>query len=270
MSDIITTKFDDGYVLFADSTSSDTWQIVEGLVGQLPLIIADPPYGNIVKEKWDKTNMSDDDFAEWMRLWTELWTNSLLPGGAFYVWGGIGKPNFRPFFKYIPLVESHSKLELANLITWSKKRAVGHNNNYLFTREECAYFINGSMKKPRTFNVSLLDELRGYAGYDPAHPAKSEYYRRTNVWRDITEIFRGKIHPTQKAQRLHEVIIEVHTNIGDWVLDPFAGCGTTAMAARKLGRKFIVIENEQKMFDLICSRLDGTHKPQKSTRVHHT
>ncbi len=232
---------------------------VRQLIGDVPLIIADPPYGNIVSEKWDRVDATDDDFCNWMVAWTSNWADKcLLPGGAFYVWGGVGKPGFRPFLKYLCDIErSGSKLELANLITWSKKRAYGVQNNYLWTREECAYFVNGNAKKPRTFHVPLLDTKRGYAGYNKKYPAKSEFYRRTNVWTDINELFRGKVHPTQKAQRVIEVPIEVHTDPGECVIDPFAGSGTTAMACRKLGRRFVVIENDEKIFDGMVERLRG-------------
>ena len=102
----------------------------------------------------------------------------------------------------------------------------------------------GDRKKPRAFNIPLLDQKRGYAGYNAKYPAKSEYLRRTSVWTDITEIFRGKEHPTQKQQRLHEVMIETSSLFGDWVIDPFAGYGTTGFAARTLGRSFVLIEND--------------------------
>lgn len=87
------------------------------------------------------------------------------------------------------------------------------------------------------------------------YPAKSEYKRRTNVWMDITEILRGKLHTAQKPERLHEIIIETHTKPGEWVLDPFAGSGTTGLAARKLGRKFILVEADRKSFELCLRRL---------------
>lgn len=248
-------QFSDGVAICGDSTSLETCKEAVFFCHKFPLIIADPPYGNIVDESWDKVAGSDVDFVKWMISWTNLWKCTLDVNGAFYVWGGTGKPGFRPFLRYVVDVESRD-FQLANLITWSKKRAYGVKHNYLFTREELAYFINGpDVKKPRTFNIPLLDTKRGYAGYNAKYPAKSEYYRRTNVWMDITEIMQGKLHPTQKPQRTSEVIIETHTNPGEWVLDPFAGAGTTAFAARTLGRRFVVIENNQEYFDSMVERL---------------
>lgn len=253
---MIIEEFNDGYAIYADSTDKATMTKVHELVGNIGLIIADPPYGNIVNEKWDKVKTSDSDFANWMSSWTRDWANTILiPGGAFYVWGGIGIPAFRPFLKYVVDVEELGKFELANLITWKKKRAYGLSHNYLFVREECAYFINGNAKKPAKFNIPFLEEKRGYEGYNKKYPAKSEFYRRTNVWTDITEIMRGKSHPTQKALKLCEIMIEIHTDLGDYVLDPFSGGGTTAFAARKLGRKFVIIESDKEYFDKTVTEL---------------
>lgn len=241
--------FPDGYAILGDCTSLEVRMKAFELIDKVGLIIADPPYGNIVAEGWDKVKTSDDVFASWMKSWTLNWASNLLPGGAFYVWGGIGIPGFRPFLKYLPQAEVLGYFELANLITWKKKRAYGLTHNYLFTREECAYFTNGPAKKPRKFNIPLLDTKRGYAGYNAKYPAKSEFYRRTNVWTDITEIMRGKLHPTQKTQKLHEIMIEIHTDPGEYVIDPFGGACTTAFAARKLGRKFLVVEKDENYFN---------------------
>jgi len=255
--DITVEDFGDGYAILGDSTDPNLIRYVrDNLVSSSGLIVTDPPYGNIVNEKWDKVKIKDTDFSEWMIGWTKEWSDNLLDeGGAFYVWGGIGTPLFRPFLRYMHDVEVRGKFELANLITWKKRRGYGVQNNYLFTREECAYFIKGNAKKPKKFNIPLLDEKRGYAGYNPKYPAKSEYFRRSNVWTDINEIFQGKVHPTQKAQKLIEVVIEVHTDPGEWVIDPFAGGGTSAFAARKLGRKFLIVEREKEYFETLVKNL---------------
>lgn len=201
----------------------------------IPLIITDPPYGNIVNTKWDKEWDIDD---QWKL--TDLIATLLIPGGTAYVWGGIGKPKNRIFFQWLSLLEKiHSDLILWDVITWSKKRAYGTDKRYLFTREECAMITKG---KPLIFNIPLLDEKRGYDGYNPDYPAKSEYKRRTNVWTDITELFKNKIHPCEKPSILAEIMIKTSSNVGDEVVDFFAGSGSTGVAAKKLKRNYTLYE----------------------------
>lgn len=67
-----------------------------------------------------------------------------------------------------------------------------------------------------------------------------------DVWTDISHI-RGNNtellgYPTQKPLKLLERIIRASSNHGDVVLDPFCGCGTTVVAAQKLGRRWIGID----------------------------
>jgi DNA modification methylase len=208
------------------------------------LLIADPPYGGIVSDEWDKNWTSED----YIKL-AELCEVFLCYGGSAYVWGGVGTKHNRQFFKFLAEVEEKTSLTLKNVITWNKKRAYGKKDDYLFTREEVAWLVKGD--KPLIFNIPLLNEKRGYEGYNKKYPAKSEFKRRTNVWTDITEIFRGKTHKCEKPQRLSEIMIETHTNPGDVVLDLFAGSANVSKAAVKLGRKFVFVEGNKDTFDKI-------------------
>jgi site-specific DNA-methyltransferase (adenine-specific) len=225
------------------------------ITGKFPLVIADPPYGNILDVSWDRIGDDARMWSEWMLGWTYELQSMMHDNGALYLWGGIGKPYYRPLYKYLSEVEGRTDFQIANHITWSKKRGYGTSNNYLFTREELIYMTLGSMKKPRMFEVPYLDVLRGYDGYNKKYPAKSPYYRRTNVWMDITELLRGKIHPAEKPLKLSEIMVQVHTKPGEWVLEPFAGSGSAALAAKNLGRKFVVVENDEKSFDAMVERL---------------
>ena len=170
----------------------------------------------MVSNDWDKGITADD----YMR-WTNDCLTYLAKGASLYMWGGIGKPHNRIFFEWLSKVEDETSMTLRNLITWKKRRAYGKKDDYLFTREECAWLVNG--EKPKTFNIPLLNEERGYAGFNPDYPAKSKFLRRTNVWTDINELFKGKEHVAQKPERLAEIMIETHTRKGDIVMDPFAG-----------------------------------------------
>jgi DNA modification methylase len=63
-------------------------------------------------------------------------------------------------------------------------------------------------------------------------------------------------HPTQKPLSLIKELIEKHSNVGDLVLDSFAGTGTTAHACLISGRNFIVIEKDDKYYDFIIDRIN--------------
>ncbi len=71
---------------------------------------------------------------------------------------------------------------------------------------------------------------------------------------------RKKLHPTQKPAEIMERFIRLSTKVGDVVLDPFLGSGTTAVAAQRLGRKYIGIENNEKFYAVAESRLKEEEK----------
>lgn len=64
-----------------------------------------------------------------------------------------------------------------------------------------------------------------------------------------------RVHPTQKPSPLFKWILEKYSQPFDLILDPFLGSGTTAVAAKQLGRKFIGIEISQKYCDIAIQRL---------------
>lgn len=62
-------------------------------------------------------------------------------------------------------------------------------------------------------------------------------------------------YPTQKPLKLLERIVRVHSDVGDWVLDFFAGSGTTGEAAARLGRRFVLIDNHPDAIRIMAERL---------------
>ena len=64
-------------------------------------------------------------------------------------------------------------------------------------------------------------------------------------------------HPTEKPLQLLEYLISKSTAVGETVLDPFMGSGTTCLAAQRLGRNSIGIELERVWYELAASRLSG-------------
>ena len=64
-------------------------------------------------------------------------------------------------------------------------------------------------------------------------------------------------HPTQKPVALMEYLIKTYTNQGDTVLDNCMGSGTTGVACKNLGRKFIGIEQDSSYFEIASKRIYG-------------
>ena len=62
-------------------------------------------------------------------------------------------------------------------------------------------------------------------------------------------------YPTQKPLALYERIIKASSKEGDIVLDPFAGCATTCIAAERLGRDWIAVDINEEAKDVVLGRL---------------
>ncbi|MFM6725014.1 MAG: DNA-methyltransferase [Dolichospermum sp.] len=107
---------------------------------------------------------------------------------------------------------------------------------------------------------------------------KYEFNRRSTAYKSLAEgrifpsIFRcvndhyNCQHPTQKPLLLISKLIEMLTDEGGTVLDPFAGSGTTAVACTELGRNYICIEKELEYYQIACNRINqpveqGTDEP---------
>ena len=75
-------------------------------------------------------------------------------------------------------------------------------------------------------------------------------------------------YPTQKPLKLLERIIRVHSESGDWVLDFFAGSGTTGEAAARLGRRFVLIDNHPEAIAIMARRLEGLEIQIVETNAH--
>ncbi len=78
---------------------------------------------------------------------------------------------------------------------------------------------------------------------------------------------RSKHHPTEKPINILQQMIESSSVLGETVLDPFMGSGSTLVAAIMSGRKAIGIEIEQKYFDLACERVENVTKALKNVQL---
>lgn len=77
-----------------------------------------------------------------------------------------------------------------------------------------------------------------------------------NVFRHATNAIKGsKEHPSTKPEALMLELVTLFTDAGDVVLDPFAGSGTTLHACKRVGRKAIGIEMQEKWCEVSARRL---------------
>ena len=110
-------------------------------------------------------------------------------------------------------------------------------------------------------NIVILEDKKGnrklerrkYAQDYPGLPVN-------DIWSDIANLTgkdREKTgYPTQKPLRLYERIIMASSREGDIVLDPFAGCATTCVAAERLGRQWVGIDIWDKAEQVVLERLE--------------
>ena len=105
--------------------------------------------------------------------------------------------------------------------------------------------------------LKLQEILKIDIEYDTISQTFNPQMGLTDVWRDIDFYSETRCHPTQKPSKLIERVIKASSNDGNLILDPFAGSGSTAMAALSLNRNFIVIENDENYFKTIQRRIDN-------------
>jgi site-specific DNA-methyltransferase (adenine-specific) len=116
-----------------------------------------------------------------------------------------------------------------------------------------------------------IDKMEGFLNYDTAYKIYKDFEDKTvstfNLWEGKkykSNILKYKkdysgLHPTQKPVALLEDLIKTFSNEGDLVVDLTAGSGSTAIAALKTDRKYIVIEKEVEYYDTIINRIKTYH-----------
>jgi DNA modification methylase len=147
-------------------------------------------------------------------------------------------------------------------ILWVKPEGAAKNRNggFFQHRQPLAY-------KPNTVNeyilvfqkpsTKLIDAIvRSYDAATADRSKVNEGYERSNVWL-INPETRSQ-HPAPYPVALVEKLIRYYSFIGDIVLDPFMGSGTTAVGAKMLNRKYLGYEIHKEYIDIATKRLEST------------
>ena len=85
--------------------------------------------------------------------------------------------------------------------------------------------------------------------------------RYANLWRFARDT--ASEHPTPKPVALMARMVEVSSNPGDMILDPFMGSGSTGVAAVNMGRRFIGIEIDERYFSIACRRIEDEQRQSR-------
>lgn len=172
------------------------------------LVVTDPPYGVRYKDSKGRTIANDDDLNRILGAFTDLY-RVLKPNSiciSFYGWGQVDT-----FFR----AWRRAGFRPIGHIVWAKDYA--SRTRYLHYRHEQAYVLaKGSPKMPE----QPIDDIQPW-------------------------VYSGnQDHPTQKAVKILTPLIEAFSQPGQLVLDPFAGSGSTLVAAALNGRRYLGVELE--------------------------
>lgn len=158
--------------------------------------------------------------------------------------------------------EYFSDYNLKNLIVWNFDWG-GSTDKRFAPRYEFIFWFTKD-KNDYTFNLS--DVSIPAVNYRPDR-YKSQLKNPSDVWK-IPMVSGNFIertgHPAQYPEKLIERIVLAGTNKGDVVLDPFMGSGTTAVVAKKLGRKYIGYEIVPEYIEMSNTRLSHVVEEENS------
>jgi DNA modification methylase len=152
-----------------------------------------------------------------------------------------------------PYTDSTVNMEKLRAICTGSIILFSSPENQFFKPDEMAYWI----KTPSTKNYSkklgrfvelILIERHGYTFNADLH-----WSNYTGVYDD--RLLEKQDHPYEKPMALLERFISIYSNPGDTVFDPYAGSGKIGVACKRLGRKYIGCEKDDKFFDLLKKNL---------------
>ena len=151
--------------------------------------------------------------------------------------------------------EYFSDCFLKNLIIWNFDWG-GSTNKRFAPRYEFVFWFT---KDKNDYKFNLSDVSIPAVNYRPDR-YKSQLKNPSDVWKIpmVSGNFLERTgHPAQYPEKLIERIVLAGTNKGDVVLDPFMGSGTTAVVAKKLGRKYIGYEIVPEYIEMSNTRLSN-------------
>jgi site-specific DNA-methyltransferase (adenine-specific) len=236
------------------------------ILGRLPsgcvdTVFADPPF-NLAKDYGPAVNDRRDagDYLRWCRRWLDECCRILKPGGAIFVYH-LAKLNLA---LGCHLVERG--LAFRHWIAIGNKSCLPIRGRLYPAHYGLLYFCKG---KPRTFRRirtpietcrHCKKELKDYGGH--RDKMNADGVNLTDMWTDIAPVRHRKFKSSGRktnalSTRILERVVDMTTDEGDVVLDPFGGSGTTYSVGERKGREWIGVEIEVGSVRAIVDRLSG-------------
>ncbi len=216
--------------------------------GSIDLVLTDPPYGVTVNE-WD----SDIN----IKLLFDKLTRVLKPKGMIVMTAKDPfayklKSDMSKIYKYELIWD---KGQGTNYLNAKNMPLASHENILIFTLSTITQSTYNPIKTPgKKYKTKQGGPSSNYGTINPEiiteasdrYPVSILYFPRD----------KSKSHPTQKPLSLMEYLIKTYSNVGETILDPFAGSGTTGVAAKRLGRNAIMYELSDEYLALTRRRCD--------------
>ena len=231
--------------------NQNIFEVIDHLPSEvIDLLFIDPPY-NLTKtfNAHAFKEMPLEQYMEWMDSWLKKMIRLLTPTASIYICG-----DWRSSAAIYLICKKY--FTIRNRITFEREKGRGAKKNWKNNSEDIWFC---TVSNDYIFNVEAVKVKRKViAPYRENGVPKDwadegdEKYRLTfpsNMWTDITIPFwsmpENTPHPTQKPEKLLAKIILASSKEGDVVFDPFAGVGTTGVVAKKLKRKFVMVELDE-------------------------
>lgn len=230
-----------------DLRCGDALELFKGIQNNsVDLIIADPPY-NLGKDYGNNHDLKGfNEYIKFTKQWLLEAKRVLKPTGTIYVFMGVR------FISYIyDVLERDLRLSFNSWITWHYTQGLGKTKGFSPRHDDILMFSKSAKYK---FN---LDDVR----------VPQKYYRERNnmrganpgdVWQFSHVHYSNpnrQDHPTQKPEGIIERMVLASSDIGDVVLDPFSGSGTTLRVCQQLGRNAIGFEMNPEYVESTYKRL---------------
>lgn len=211
----------------------------------IDLVFADPPFNlNKIYPSNIDDNLKSEQYIKWCEQWAEQCIRILKPGGSIFVWN---LPKWNTFMSnYL-----NTQLTFRHWISVDIKYSLPIRGRLYPSHYALLYYCKG--EKPAKFYPDRLPmsicphcfgDLKDYGGYkDKMNP---NGINMSDVWLDIPPVRHKKYKKRNGANELSvkllDRIIEISTDEGDTVFDPFGGSGTTYAVSEIKNRKWIGVE----------------------------